>query len=500
MSFLLPHFFIKTVSDHKNKTALIIGDHEYSYQLIYEDCLRLVTRMKLSLIENEERVMIIAGNSYTTIIAFWATLLCEGVPCIIDQKKKNNIFKKIIEKLDPGIIIGENTTDSKFRIILDFKKDYLDGLCERVDIKYNLGEVKFKRTDQDLAMMMHTSGSTGEPKGVMLSHYNVISAIQSINTYLELNGNDIVFSVLPLHFDYGLYQMLLCFNLGATLILEKNFLFPTISANKIAYHKATILPCVPLIIQLFYLLAKRFSYDFSSLRLITNTGENLSKSHIEKLKFLFPGAKLFSMYGLTECKRCSYVPSEMLDKKSESIGIPMPNLGMWVQDKKGNKVEAGIEGELVVSGPTVMLGYWKDTEETEKKIQINSVGKRILLTGDRVIMDAEGYFYFKGRSDFIVKYKGAKLNVYDYVMKLSIISEITRSYLFLNDNKELIVCVELEDIKNKSDQLLLSIRSHFPEIQKPDYIYFTDHFSSLSNGKIDKNGLEKIAMREAREL
>ncbi|EKD91940.1 MAG: hypothetical protein ACD_29C00289G0001 [uncultured bacterium] len=331
----------------------------------------------------------------------------------------------------------------------------------------------------------------------MLSNRNVLAAIDSISSYLNLNANDIILSVLPLHFDYGLYQMLLAFNLGATLVLEKNLLFPNVVAHHISKYKATVLPCVPLMAQLFHLSAQRYQFDFSSLRIVTNTGEHLSLAHIQKIKNIFPSVEIFSMYGLTECKRCSYVPPHMLDKKYESIGIPMSNLEMWIQDENGNRLPANQEGNLVIAGPTIMMGYWKNPAETEKKIQTDIFGKRILISGDRATMDEDGYFYFKGRNDFLVKYKGAKLNYFEYVKKLSAISGIDRSYIFLNqthDDQELIVCVEMNVSNKNKDALKTNIFSHFPSTQKPCHIYFTHQFPSLSNGKLDKHQLEKKAI------
>jgi acyl-coenzyme A synthetase/AMP-(fatty) acid ligase len=283
--------------------------------------------------------------------------------------------------------------------------------------------------------------------------------------------------------------MLLAFKSGATLLLEKNALFSNFIAKKIEDCQVTVLPCVPFLIQLLSVASQQHPYDFSSIRMVTNTGEGLSHQHIQKIKGLFPSAAIFSMYGLTECKRCSYVPPTMLDKKWESIGIPMPNLNMWIQDVNGNPVEPNLEGELVISGPTVMMGYWRDQVETAKKIQITADYQKILLTGDRAIMDSDGYFYFKGRKDFIVKFNGAKFNCHDYARQLMLMDGVNRAYLFLkeiNYVNQIIVCIETNLKIDKTDELKKELMRQFLPVQRPKYFYFTDQFPALGNGKLNK--------------
>ena len=500
-SYLLPHLLLKTVFAYSGKAALIIDDEHFTYQLLYEDINRFFDYLQVLGLSRNDRVIIQAGNSYMTIVAFWAVLFCEAIPCIIDIETTGDRLENMINSIQPKINIGYCISDTQFDIYMNAKINFINELCERIAKPAVIDKLSFRNTESDVAMILHTSGSTGNPKGVMLSHRNVLSAIESIQGYLSLNKSDTILSVLPVHFDYGLYQMLIAFSLGATLVLEKTSLFPVRYAHKISRYQATVLPCVPFLAQLFYELSQHYSYDFSTIRMVTNTGENLPRSHIEKLKKIFPSAQIFSMYGLTECKRCSYVPASMLDKKFDSIGIPMPNLEMWVQDQNGNRLENNIEGDLMIAGPTVMLGYWKNPHATSEKIIINAFGKRILKTGDRAVMDHEGYFYFKGRNDSEQKYKGIKIDCQNYVAKLNTIEAIERSYLFLDsqlDNNKLIVCAETNK-KNYHDKLKLLIRSQFLKSQKPDHIFITTHFPLLSNGKIDKNTLEKNALQSFKQ-
>jgi len=263
--------------------------------------------------------------------------------------------------------------------------------------------------DTDLAMLIYTSGSTGRPKGVMMTHRNIEAASTSIMTYLGLREDDIVMNVLPLAFDYGLYQLLMTVRAGATLVLEKSFAFPQAIFEKMRAEKVTGLPLVPTMAAMILNtdLAPR---SFPHLRFVTNTAAALPPSHIERLQALLPGTTIFSMYGLTECKRCTWLPPERLGDKTGSVGIAIPNTEAMVVDEAGTRVAPGVIGELVIRGPHVMAGYWENPEATDKALKPGThPWEKRLHTGDLFYADAEGFLYFVGRKDDIIKTRGEKV-------------------------------------------------------------------------------------------
>lgn len=476
--YLLPAILYNAAMGCPDKVAVMINNQQVTYHDILKKSLAFAHTLKAKPCEKLSRVMILTGNSLTTIVAFWGALFAEMIPCIIDSESSESTLLHLTVSLEPVCVIRDNDLTEKGSDF-DSENFYLQG------------------TESDLAMILYTSGSTGFPKGVMLSHRNVLSALASIMDYLGLVNHDVILSVLPMHFDYGLYQMLLAFYAKATLLLEKNAFLPQVILHHIQQHHVTVLPCVPLLVQLLTIAQQQYPKNTISIRLITNTGEHLSYAHIQKLNQLFPAATLFSMFGLTECKRCSYVPPHQLSKKYQSIGIPIPNLSMWIENELGHVVEPGCEGELMISGPTVMLGYWKNDEETKKKIRVTTNGKRILMTGDRAVMDDEGYFYFRGRRDTILKLHGIKLNCHEHVQKIMCIRGVSRAYLFLNnvqDFNELIACIELENNFVPSDAFKKTLCAQFHASQQPRVFYFTPQFPILSNGKVNKHVLEKQAL------
>jgi acyl-CoA synthetase (AMP-forming)/AMP-acid ligase II len=265
--------------------------------------------------------------------------------------------------------------------------------------------------DQDLAGIIYTSGSTGDPKGVMLTHLNMVSAARSISQYLGLVADDVVACVLPLAFDYGLYQVLMAFQTGATVVLERSFAFPVKALEVLARERVTVFPGVPTIFSLLMQLKTLADHPLPDLRLLTNTAAALSETHIRQLRGLFPQAQLFSMYGLTECKRVTYLPPDQLDIRPTSVGRGMPNEEVWLVDEAGRRLPNGSVGELVIRGSNVMRGYWEKPQETAKRLRPGPIpGEFILHSGDIFRTDSEGYLYFVSRTDDVIKSRGEKVS------------------------------------------------------------------------------------------
>jgi acyl-CoA synthetase (AMP-forming)/AMP-acid ligase II len=217
--------------------------------------------------------------------------------------------------------------------------------------------------------------------------------------------------VLPLAFDYGLYQALMCAKVGATLVLEKSFTYPAVVLEKLKAERVTGFPLVPTLAAMLLQMKQLAPGMFPDLRYLTNTAAALPRAHIERLRELFPGAQLFSMYGLTECKRCTYLPPEQLDLRPESVGIAIPGTEAYVIDELGQRVAPGVVGELVIRGAHVMKGYWTDDEATARVLKPGPFPwEKVLHTGDLFRTDEDGYLYFVGRKDDIIKTRGEKVS------------------------------------------------------------------------------------------
>jgi acyl-CoA synthetase (AMP-forming)/AMP-acid ligase II len=197
---------------------------------------------------------------------------------------------------------------------------------------------------------------------------------------------------------------------GARLVLERSFTFPAQVLKAMVDEGVTGFPGVPTIFAVLAELKNLKDYNFSTIRFVTNTAAALPVKHILVLRDLFPSARIYSMYGLTECKRCTYLPPEDIDRKPTSVGIAIPDTELWLVDEDGNTVGPNTVGQLVIRGATVMRGYWEKPEATAKKLKPGPLpGEMVLHTGDFCRLDDEGYLYFVGRMDDIIKSRGEKV-------------------------------------------------------------------------------------------
>src|SRR3989338_155295 len=289
--YLLKHFLTSSAFSYPDKTALIINNQKIVYRKLHDDTVNVAAYMINKGVQSQDRILIASGNCYLSVIAFWAAQFCNAISCVIDPSASIDSAHKILKKINPVLIFIDSSDKETSEKYFSYEsKIVLDEVLTKkfISIERRKSYYKENQTEQSLAMIVHTSGSTGDPKGVMLSHRNVIAAMHSISEYLNLKQDDVILSVLPIHFDYGLYQMLLSFSVGAALILEKNSLFSQRIVKNINQYQVTIVPCVPRLINLLCLATQSSNMQFLSVATVTNTGESLSINYIEKLKKLFP--------------------------------------------------------------------------------------------------------------------------------------------------------------------------------------------------------------------
>jgi acyl-coenzyme A synthetase/AMP-(fatty) acid ligase len=261
----------------------------------------------------------------------------------------------------------------------------------------------------DLAAILYTSGSTGAPKGVMVTHQSVRFICNEVSAYLGLRKDDRILSALSLAFGYGLYQLLLATEVGATILLESGFVYPTSVIAQIRAEGVTVFPAVPTMLST--LRAQAGIDPLSAVRIVTSAGAALPAELVPSLKLLFPRADVFAMYGQTECKRVCFLDPVQLECRPGSVGRAMRGTQTFILDSDGEPVGVGETGILYVRGPHVMVGYWNKPEETARVLRVGThPGDRVLCTRDWFRMDEDGYLYFVSRSDDIIKTRGEKVS------------------------------------------------------------------------------------------
>lgn len=521
---LLQNFLEESARKDPGKTALVFGSERLSYERVNADSNRLARLIRKCGVLRGERVAVFLDNSIETVVSIFGILKADAVFVVLSPQLKPGKLSYILKNCGARVLITSGGRIGPFTDVLDKipslrftiavgGPDVAGEACRELNViewdrirsaPPEWGEQPESRNiDMDLAAIIYTSGSTGEPKGVTLTHLNMISAATSITTYLENVPEDIIINVLPLSFDYGLYQVLMAFKTGATLVLEKSFSFPFEIVKRIVEERVTGFPGVPTIFALLFQMKNLGKFDFSSLRYITNTAAALPLKYIRRLRETFPHVKIYSMYGLTECKRVSFLPPEDLDRKPESVGKGMPNEEVWIVDERGEIAAPGTVGELVVRGSNVMKGYWADPAATDKVLRPGILpGEKVLFTGDLFRMDEEGYLYFVSRKDDLIKTRGERVSpreVENAIYELDGVAEVAvvpvRDDLLGDAIKAFIVLRNGHQITPKD--LLCHCRNCLEEFAVPKYFEIRKSLPKNASGKIDKLVLRTEAYDQA---
>lgn len=501
---LVQSFLEESAAKTPDKMALICGDQRLTYAQIDQMANRLAQALLTNGVQRGDRVLLFLQNSVELVVGIFATLKANAVFVPVNHSTKADKLRFMAQDCRAaGLITWQRQAKTAVALqksVPSLKTIVVVGDAPEECLSFAGVQETFpaerpcrQTIDQDLACLIYTSGSTGEPKGVMSAHNNVVFAASSIISYLENRPDDIVLNVLPLSFDYGLYQLLMVFKFGGTLVLERSFAYPSQILKRIAAEKVTGFPLVPTIAAILLQLDLS-PYDFSSLRYLTNTAAALSPSHITALQEKFPQATLYSMYGLTETKRTLYLPPEQLAIRPGSVGIPIPGTEAWLEDEDGNQLGPGEIGELVIRGSHVMRGYWERPEASAARFRPGSIpGERLCYSGDLFRVDSEGYFYFVGRKDDIIKSRGEKVAPKEIETVLFSLSGVVETAVIgvpdpvLGEAIKAFV-VPKDDTLTERD-VLRHCRQHLEDFMVPQQIEFRAELPKSSNGKIAKKEL-----------
>ena len=364
------------------------------------------------------------------------------------------------------------------------------------------GRSPHRRIDTDMAAILYTSGSTGNPKGVVLSHRNMVAGANSVASYLANTPDDRILAVLPLSFDAGLSQLTTAFSVGASAVLM-DYLLPRDVIRAAARYRITGLAAVP------PLWNQLVGLDWpaeavQSLRYITNTGGAMPVPTTRALRKALPGTAIFLMYGLTEAFRSTYLPPDQVDTRPESMGKAIPNAEILVVNERGEVCGPGEPGELVHRGALVAMGYWNDPEKTAERFKPCPgqpaeipITELAVWSGDQVMSDEEGYLYFISRKDEMIKTSGYRVSpteVEEVVYGSGLVAGAAALGLpHTTLGQAILLVVSHPDGEQDAPRLLAGLQRHcrqeLPNFMVPLEIVVRDSLPHNQNGKIDRRAL-----------
>ena len=425
-------------------------------------------------------------------------IIKSGVICVpINPALSSKEIKYIIDSLNIKLIFTQNKFNEKIKqLVCEDIEIYTDSsecnlICapennyiERVDIQV------------DVAVILFTSGSTGNPKGVMLTHYNLIYNTNSIIEYLKLSQRDRVETVLPFYYCYGTSILHTHFRVGGSLVINNKFMFPQTVIEDINKYNCTGFSGVPSTYQILLRMTDIKNTKLPTLRYITQAGGKLPEIFIKQLIDILKGVDIFIMYGQTEATaRLSYLPPHLINEKMNSIGRGIKGTELLVLNSEGKSVRVGETGEVVALGGNVMKGYFNDKEETDKVLK-----NGYLYTGDIAKVDDEGYIYIVAREKNFIKSGGIRISpkdIEDIILQIpqvvecvvigvedNILGEAVKAFVVLTENKYFI------DFK----YILDFCKKQLPSYKTPRYIEFLKSLPKNSSGKVLIKSLSKKAL------
>jgi long-chain acyl-CoA synthetase len=501
-----------------SKNAAIIEGTPYTYAELHNGSRDLSYNLLSKGLKKGDRVAIYMDNTWHCIVSIYGILMAGGTFLLINPQTKHEKLDFILRDSGASILLSDSHLTTALNKLIKAPPSMLELLIysgERQLENTSPGQLDVQRFSEidgvdssphdtaniiasDLAALIYTSGSTGEPKGVMHTHLSMVFALTSIIEYLRLDESDRILNVLPLSFDYGLYQLLMSVWLGATLVLERSFTYPARILQRLVENKVTVFPGVPTIFSMLIAQYKNKPYTLDSISKITNTAAALSSSMITPLKAIFPNALIFKMYGLTECKRTCYLEPELIDTHADSVGKAIPGTEVFLMSPDGQRLGPGDTGILHVRGPHLMLGYWNRPEQSAEMLIPGALpNERYLCTHDWFRMDRDGFLYFVGRNDDIIKSRGEKVSpieVENALLSLDGISEAAvigvPDELLGQAIKAFITLAPNSDLNDKVIRKFCM--SRLENFMVPKYIEFIQTMPKSANGKIDKKALSSM--------
>ena len=481
-----------------DRTALVCGTERRSYGSLDEESDRFAAGVEDLGVEPGSRVAICLENGPEAVVAIFGAWKAGAAFVCLHPTTKPEKLVHVLEDSGSVVLItsarklesleGAERRAPGLRAVVAVGTDgWSELLASRA------GGACARSRPADLAALLYTSGSTGVPKGVAHTHGSLGAAMRSIAQYLEASADDVVLSVLPLSFGYGLTQLFPTFLAGGTLVLERSFAFPQVTLQRLSGERATGFAMVPTTATI--LLQNDLSrFDLSALRYVTNAGAGIAPETLRELRRRLPHVRIFPMYGQTECIRVTYLPPEEVDRRPTSVGKGMPNQEMWIVDEKGRRLSGGT-GELVVRGEHVMREYWNLPAETREKVRPGlHPGERELHTGDLFHVDPDGWYHFVSRKDDIIKTRGEKVSPREVENVLHALEGVLASAVIGSPDPVLGESVQAFVVRKPGASIderavLRHCALHLEDFAVPKHVEFLEALPQTANAKIDRLAL-----------
>ena len=487
---------------YPDKVYVIDKENEFTYLEVYNKATALARLLYDLGVRSGDRILVYLDNSAEYIAAYFGILLLNAIIVPINKNISVESIHYIIGDTSPRCIITNGVFIQRLQGKFDFEESNMIDIDRmRQDEPAHKPDLTWKLTEDGdrPALILYTSGTTSMPKGVTLTHKNLIANTESIVEYLGLTQKDSLLAVINFSYSYGNSLMLTHTKAGSKIIIENRVSYPIKVIEQLYTSKVSGFSTVGSYINILLKQEGLKDFHLENLRYITFAGESTSFDDIAKLKDIAPHLKIFVMYGQTEASaRLSYLEPDLIFKKVGSIGKGIPGVTLRVITENGMEVPAGEIGEIIASGDNIMKGYWNNEADTKSVVKDGW-----LYTGDLAVTDEEGYIYVKGRKDDIIKYLGhrispveieAAINSCEYVLESAVIG------IENSNGKQIKAVVVLTNSKAGIEDINVHVRKLLPAFKRPHIIEFVNELPRTATGKIKRSELRKVNNQEISEV
>lgn len=487
---------------HPGRTAIVGDDRRIDYAGFWREAQGFAHALRVRGLQPGERVAILLPNRIEAAVACYGAWLAGGIAVPLNAQARERDFQAWLAHCDARHVVFETRHGDAVTAI-----DAADAMgaqaIERwsIDGDHPLAGASASHEDacgidpagiasDDIALILYTSGTTGAPKGVTLSHGNLLANADAVVRYLALDERDSVLSILAFYYAYGASVLHTHLMSGGCVVLAQNLLFPHLLMDTIARERITGFSGVPSTFALLLERVKLADYDLSSLRYLTQAGGAMSPVLARRLRAALPDARLFVMYGQTEAtSRLTYLPPERLDEKLGAVGIPVDGVELRIVREDGHDAEMGETGEVRVRGPNVMRGYWKNADATAAVLVDGW-----LRTGDLGHLDADGVLWLAGRRSDMIKTGAHRVHpgdIEDVIAEIPGVSEV--AVVGVDDNvlgqviKAFVVAPGLP--LNSGNHIKAHCRERLATYKIPRDIAFVSALPRTASGKVRRAAL-----------
>lgn len=485
---------IDVVAANTQRIAMVDGARQATYGMFLAQARACAAALRAHGLQAGERVAVVLPNRLEAATAVYGTWLAGGVAVPLNVQAKARDFGPWLRHSGARIVVHERDHAD---IELALREPDLDVQPLPLDRDAGYPEALFEQrhhaAPETLALLLYTSGTTGAPKGVMLSHANLLANAEAVLDYLQLAADDSVLDVLPFYYAYGasvLHTHLLC---GARIVLAPNMMFPHLVARALQSERVTGFCGVPSTYALLLAHVSLADLDVPALRYLTQAGGAMPAALVQRVRDALPHVRLFLMYGQTEAtSRLTYLPPDQLEKRPGCVGRPLRDVEIRIRREDGAWAGACEAGEVCARGPNIMLGYWDNPEATSTALR-----EGWLHTGDLGHLDAEGFLYLDGRRSDMIKTGAHRVNPTDIEEAIAELPWVIEAAVVGIDDDILgqvikaFVVVEQEQPRGE-DRIRAHCRARLAPYKVPKHVQFIGTLPRTASGKVRRVQLTEL--------